>query len=131
ATFSPVSSGGYKLIDKDGTAYLFTAPTGSTGVYSIGSISDGAGRTETFTYNTGLISTITGASGRALHLTWSTPAGASAPHVATVFTDPVSGTDQSTALTWQYTYTGDLLTKVCPPTSWTTDCTTYTYATGS
>jgi RHS repeat-associated protein len=135
ASFSAVPSGGYKLVDKDGTVYLFTAPASGPGVWSVSSISDAAGRTETFTYNSpaapAVVTTITSASGRALHLTWSTPAGASAPHVATVFTDPVSGSDQSTALTWQYTYSGDLLTKVCPPTSWTTDCTSYTYANGS
>lgn len=33
-------------------------------------------------------------------------------------------------MTWSYTYTGDQLTKVCPPTS-TTKCTMYEYATGS
>jgi len=135
ASFTAVSGGGYKLVDKDGTVYLFTAPASGPGVWSVSSISDGAGRTETFTYSSptapAVVTTITSASGRALHLTWSTPAGASAPHVATIFTDPVTGTDQSTALTWQYTYSGDLLTKVCPPTSWTTDCTTYTYTDGS
>lgn len=56
--------------------------------------------------------------GRALHFTWS------GGHVATVRTDPVDGQ----ALTWTYTYTGDLLTEVCAPGS---VCTTYDYTQGS
>ncbi|WP_330186108.1 LamG-like jellyroll fold domain-containing protein [Dactylosporangium sp. AC04546] len=125
ATFSAVS-GGYRLVDKDGTAYTFTAATG-TGVFGVTSIADAQGRTETFAYDaSGRLATMTAASGRSLRLTWSTPAGATAAHVATVTTDG----DAATAQTWQYGYAGDLLTKVCPPTS-ATACTTYTYGTGS
>ncbi|WP_330186416.1 LamG-like jellyroll fold domain-containing protein [Dactylosporangium sp. AC04546] len=126
ATFSAVS-GGYRLVDKDGTTYVFAAATGTAGQFGLSSIADAQGRTETFGYDgSGRLTTMTAASGRALRLTWSTPAGATAPHVASVSTDG----DAATAQTWQYGYSGDLLTKVCPPTS-ATACTTYTYGTGS
>jgi RHS repeat-associated protein len=69
-------------------------------------------------------------SGRALHLTWTTPAGAAHPHVAAVATDPVAAGHPSTALTWTYGYTGDTLSSVCPPGS-NGQCTRYTYTTGS
>src|SRR6266542_4105956 len=129
ATFTPVAGGGYRLVDKDGTGYTFTTSAG-TGVWRITSIVDAAGRALTFGYAAGLPTTVTSASGRALQLTWSTPAGAVAPHVATVRTDPVVPGDSSSALTWSYTYSGDRLTRVCPPTS-STACTQYTYTTSS
>ncbi|WP_344615052.1 LamG-like jellyroll fold domain-containing protein [Dactylosporangium salmoneum] len=126
ATFTAIT-GGYKLVDKDGTTYTFTAATGVTGRFGLTSIADAQGRTETFGYDaSGRLSTITGVAGRSLHLTWQTPAGATAAHVATVYTDG----DAATAQTWTYGYSGDLLTKVCPPTS-STACTTYTYGTNS
>ncbi|MGI5239197.1 LamG-like jellyroll fold domain-containing protein [Dactylosporangium sp. CA-139066] len=113
ATLTAVA-GGYRLVDKDGTVYTFQAA-------GLASIADAQGRTETFAYDAaGRLSTMTSASGRALHLTWT---GA---HVATVYTDG----DASVQQTWTYSYTGDLLTKVCPPTS-ATACTTYTYGTSS
>ncbi|WP_269783582.1 LamG-like jellyroll fold domain-containing protein [Streptomyces sp. QHH-9511] len=123
---------GYKLTDKDFTAYSFTQATGKTGVYAISGIVDFAGRAETFTYNASRqLTTITNTtSKRSLGLTWFTPAGATVPHVETVFTDPSTAGDAATAQTWQYGYTGDQLTKVCPPADWT-KCTTYTYATGN
>ncbi|MFC4131754.1 LamG-like jellyroll fold domain-containing protein [Hamadaea flava] len=128
-------TGGYSLVDKDGTTYLFTrqvaGTVGTDAVYAITSIRDAAGRTLTFAYNaSGLVETITSASGRALHLTWSTPAGASKAHVATVYTDPATAGDASTVATWVYAYSGDQLTKVCPPTD-ATHCTVYEYGTGS
>ncbi|HTJ34948.1 MAG TPA: LamG-like jellyroll fold domain-containing protein [Dactylosporangium sp.] len=126
ATFTAIT-GGYRFVDKDGTVYTFTAATGVTGRYGITSIADAQGRAETFGYDgSGRLSTMTAVSGRSLHLTWSTPSGATAAHVASVYTDG----DASIAETWQYGYTGDLLTKVCPPTS-ATACTTYTYGTNS
>jgi RHS repeat-associated protein len=126
ANFSAVT-GGYQLVDKDGSAYTFTSATTTTGHYRLSSIADAQGRTETFSYASGELGTITSVSGRALHLTWTTPTGASAPHVATVSTD----SDASTPVeTWTYTYSGDLLTKVCPPTS-TTACPSYGYGTSS
>ena len=90
-------------------------------------MTDSNGMAETFTYAAGQLTAITNnTSGRALHLTWSTPTGATAAHVATVSTDPVTVGQPSTALTWNYGYTGDLLTSVCPPGT-TTACTTYKY----
>ncbi len=129
ATFSSVT-GGYKLVDKDGATYQFTHATGVTGQYGITSIADAQQRTETLTWTGGRISDIVSASGRALHLTWSTPAGASAAHVATVVTDQAVAGDPASTQTWQYSFSGDLLTGVCPPTN-ATHCTTYSYATTS
>ncbi|WP_435189075.1 LamG-like jellyroll fold domain-containing protein [Streptomyces sp. bgisy126] len=123
---------GYKLTDKDFTAYSLTQATGKTGVYAISGIVDFAGRAETFTYNASrqLTKITNTTSKRSLTLAWSTPAGATVPHVQTVATDPATAGDAATAQTWQYGYTGDQLTKVCPPADWT-KCTTYTYATGN
>ncbi|MFD9795021.1 LamG-like jellyroll fold domain-containing protein [Streptomyces sp. NPDC059070] len=130
ARFQAVS-GGYTLVDKDFTTYTFTQPTGKAGVYAISSIKDFAGRTETFAYTGNQLTKITNTtSGRSLTLAWQTPAGASAAHVATVATDPSDPKDANTAQTWQYDYTGDQLTKVCPPADWT-KCTGYGYATGN
>ncbi|MFB7371361.1 LamG-like jellyroll fold domain-containing protein [Streptomyces sp. NPDC056222] len=123
---------GYKLTDKDFTAYSFTQPTTKAGVYAISSIKDFAGRTETFAYdaNKRLTKITNETSKRSLTLAWFQPAGATAWHVQTVATDPSTAGDSATAQTWQYGYTADQLTKVCPPADWT-KCTTYTYATGN
>ncbi|MEV4760629.1 LamG-like jellyroll fold domain-containing protein [Micromonospora sp. NPDC049559] len=129
ASFTAVT-GGYRLIDKDGTTYAFTTATGTAGQFGLTSLADAQGRTETLTFTSGRVTKVTSASGRSLYLTWDTPAGALAPHVATVYTDPVRPGDASTVLTWRYSYDGDLLTKVCPPTS-TTACTSYTYGTAT
>ncbi|GAA2332444.1 LamG-like jellyroll fold domain-containing protein [Dactylosporangium salmoneum] len=81
ATFTSLGAGaGYKLVDKDGTTYLFTSPlvTGSTTTpytWGITSITDSSDRTETYHYTGNLIDTVTSASGRALHLTWGVPGG--------------------------------------------------------
>ncbi|WP_350276525.1 LamG-like jellyroll fold domain-containing protein [Kribbella sp. HUAS MG21] len=129
-------TGGYSLLDKDGTTYLFTrrvsGTAGSTAAYALTSIKDSAGRALTLTYDAaGRIEKISAtASARALHFTWSTPAGASKAHVATVATDPAVAGDSSSVAIWSYTYNGDQLTKVCPPTD-ATHCTTYEYGTGS
>ncbi|WP_433040875.1 LamG-like jellyroll fold domain-containing protein [Dactylosporangium sp. CS-033363] len=130
ATFTPVSGGGYTLIDKNGTTYSFTQTLGG-GAYGISSITDAAGRSETFAYTSGHITTMTSsASGRAIHLTWQTPTGAASPHVTTAASDPATTGDPNSVQTWTYTYSGDQLTKVCPPTS-ATACVTYAYTTGS
>ncbi len=138
-TFSPPSGrfatlkvtttpAGYTLTDKQGLTYAFSQSLG-TGVYGLSSVTDVAGRAETLTYTANQVTTVASSvSGRALHLTWSTPTGATAAHVATIVTDPVTAGSPATALTWIYNYTGDKLTKVCPPTS-TTNCVTYTYTT--
>jgi RHS repeat-associated protein len=132
ATMATVSGGGYTLTDKNDTVYTFTHLIGTTSgasAYGITSVADAAGRTVTFTWSANEITTMTsGTSGRALHLTWATPSGAGAAHVATVSTDAViSG---QAALTWTYTYSGDELATVCPPTS-SSACTKYSYSTGS
>lgn len=125
-------TGGYKLTDKDFTAYAFTQATSKAGVKAISSITDYAGRAETFTYNaSNQLTKITNTtSNRSLTLTWQTPAGATAAHVATVATDPSKTGDATTVQTWSYGYTGDQLTKVCPPAD-ATKCTVYGYATGN
>ncbi|MFE5734003.1 LamG-like jellyroll fold domain-containing protein [Streptomyces sp. NPDC056528] len=125
-------TGGYKLTDKDFTAYAFTQATGKTGVYAISGITDYAGRAETFTYNASrqLTKITNTTSKRSLTLTWATPSGATVPHVDTVATDPATAGDASTVQTWKYGYAGDQLTSVCPPADWT-KCTAYTYATGN
>ncbi|MFC3578469.1 LamG-like jellyroll fold domain-containing protein [Streptomyces yaanensis] len=125
-------TGGYTLTDKDFTEYAFKQATAKAGAYAISSIKDYAGRTETFTYNTSkqLTKITNETSKRSLGLTWLTPTGATTAHVATVFTDPSTVGDANTAQTWQYNYSGDQLTKVCPPADWS-KCTTYGYATGN
>ncbi|MBO1415335.1 LamG-like jellyroll fold domain-containing protein [Streptomyces sp. FH025] len=122
----------FVLTEKGGTAYTFNVSSANPAVFLLMQVKDSDGRVNSLSYDgSGLLQSITsGTSGRALHLGWSTPAGATAPHVARVFTDPLVGTDQNTDLTYLYYYTGDTLTKVCPPTS-TTACTTYDSTTGS
>jgi RHS repeat-associated protein len=129
ATFKSVT-GGYSLTDKNDTVYAFTQSLGA-GAYGITSVTDANGRAVTFTWTSGHVTAMTSAtSGRALHLTWQTPTGASAAHVATVVTDPVTATDPNSAQTWTYGYTNDQLKTVCSPIS-STQCTTYGYTAGS
>ena len=124
-------SGGFTLTDKNDTVYTFTQSLGS-GQYGITAITDALGHALNFTWNSSNeITTMTSAaSGRALHLTWTSPSAPYSPHVASVFTDPVTSGNQNTDLTWQYSYTGDELTSVCPPINYST-CYGYTYAAGS
>ncbi|MFB7240489.1 LamG-like jellyroll fold domain-containing protein [Streptomyces sp. NPDC056269] len=125
-------TGGYALTDKDFTEYAFTQATAKTGTYALKTIKDYAGRTETFSYdaNKRLTKITNEVSKRNLGLTWYQPASATAWHVQTVYTDQATAGDANSVQTWQYTYTGDQLTKVCPPADWS-KCTTYTYATGN
>ncbi|WP_318212927.1 LamG-like jellyroll fold domain-containing protein [Streptomyces sp. SJL17-1] len=131
ARLEPVT-GGYKLTDKDFTAYSFTQATGKTGLYAISGIVDYAGRAETFTYNASrqLTKITNTTSKRSLTLAWATPSGATAAHVVTVATDAAVVGDASTVQTWKYGYAGDQLTGVCPPAD-ATKCTAYTYTTGN
>ncbi len=130
ATLITVSGGGFKLTDKNDTAYLFTQSLGS-GVYGISSITDALGRAETFTYNaSNQVTTVTSASGRALTISWATPSGASYAHVASVVTPDATAGNASTAQTWTYNYSGDRLSSACPPAS-ATVCTAYGYTSGS
>ncbi|WP_431947191.1 LamG-like jellyroll fold domain-containing protein, partial [Micromonospora marina] len=127
-TLSTVT-GGYKLVEKDGTSYEFLSSQGS-GRYAVTKVKDVSGRALTFTYTSGRMTKMTAASGRTLTLNWATPPGASAPHVASVSSDPVTVNGQTTQNTWTYSYSGDALTQACPPTS-STQCHTYGYTGGS
>jgi RHS repeat-associated protein len=127
AVVTALSGGGFSVTDQTGMTYDFGQASGPD--WLISGISDGEGQTETFGYTSGQLTTITNnVSGRALQFTWSTPSGASYPHVASVSTGPVKAGDAPTALTWNYGYSGDLLTSVCPPGT-TTACTKYSYIT--
>jgi RHS repeat-associated protein len=134
ATLAAVS-GGFTLTDKNDTVYTFTQSLPSGG-YGITSIADALGHTETFTWTPSApyeITQITSASGRTLGLTW-VPAASSGPpfypHVSQVVTQDVTPGDNTSALTWQYNYSGDELSSVCPPAD-STHCTTYAYKSGS
>jgi RHS repeat-associated protein len=111
----------WKLVDKSGTTYRFSASSGR-----LARITDPASHSIVLTYDPSngklakaqVSNSQTNTAGRSLKFTWS---GA---HVASVATDPVGGA----ALTWTYTYSGDLLTKVCAPGS---ICTSYDHTPGS
>ncbi|MEU4563631.1 RHS repeat-associated core domain-containing protein [Actinoplanes sp. NPDC023936] len=116
---------GWTLRDKSGTTYRFALA--GAGVPSVLTrITDVAGRALVLTHANGKVSKVqaansqTSTAGRALTFTWA------GNHVATVSTDRVDGAP----LTWTYTYSGDLLTKVCPPAGGTV-CTVYDYSAGS
>jgi RHS repeat-associated protein len=127
AVVSALGGGGFAITDQTGTTYQFGQASGTS--WLISAITDNNGKSNTFGYSGGTLTTITSTtSGRALHLTWSTPAGATVPHVATITTDPVTAGQPSTALTWTYGYNGNLLHSVCPPGT-TTACTNYGYTT--
>ena len=127
AAVATMSGGGFTITDQTGTSYTFAQASGSS--WLISKIIDNAGRAETFGYSGSQLTTITSnVSGRALHLSWTTPSGATSPHVASVSTDQVIPGQAGTALTWTYGYTGDLLTSVCPPGT-STACTKYGYIT--
>ncbi|GIH07953.1 hypothetical protein Rhe02_60200 [Rhizocola hellebori] len=129
ATLTEIVGGGYELIDKEGTGYRFTEPSAVAGRLGLTRVTDAQGRQMTLQYTSGRVSSLTSASGRKLRLTWVTPSGATAAHVDTVRTDALVAGDATSESVWTYTYTGDRLTKVCPPTS-TTKCTVYTYVSG-
>ncbi|GII87462.1 hypothetical protein Ssi03_54520 [Sphaerisporangium siamense] len=115
ATLAEALGGGWRLMDKSSTSYLFDAQGRLT------QVTDNRNRAQTLAYGPGgKLVTVTGTGGRSLHFTWS---GA---HVASVSTDPVN----STALTWTYTYEGNKLTAVCSPVQ-QPNCVSYAYGTGS
>ncbi|MGN9813525.1 LamG-like jellyroll fold domain-containing protein [Micromonospora sp. BQ11] len=115
-----VDSTKWQLLDRSGTVYQFSL------LGKLTKISDKRSRSLVLTYDsmTGKLSKIqvsnsqTNTAGRALHFTWT------GEHITTVRTDAVDGAQ----LAWTYTYTGDLLTRVCSPTD---ACTSYEYAAGS
>lgn len=114
-----LESGTWKLLDKSGTTYQFAASGKLT------RITDVAGRSLVLSYGTDgklgkaqASTSQTSTAGRALTFTWT------GNHVTAVRTDPVDGAP----LTWTYSYTGDVLDRVCAPGS---ACTNYAYTTGS
>ena len=129
STLTDVAGGGFNLVDKEYTAYRFTEPTGTTGRFGLSRITDAQGRQMSLQYTDGRVSSMTSASGRRLRLDWATPAGASTPHVAAVRTEELVPGDSSSESVWSYSYSGDSLTGVCPPTS-STQCTAYGYVNG-
>jgi YD repeat-containing protein len=127
AVVTALSGGGFSVTDQASDTYDFTQASGSS--WLISKVTDEMGISETFTYTAGVLTAMTNTtSGRALHVTWATPSGATYAHVASVSTDPVTAGSPGTALTWTYGYNDDLLTSVCPPGT-TTACTTYSYIT--
>ncbi|MFI0163383.1 polymorphic toxin-type HINT domain-containing protein [Streptomyces sp. NPDC017095] len=107
------TAGTYRLQDKSGTTYDFS----TSGL--LAKITDAYSNTVTYTYTAGKLTTATNnRTSRSLTFTWT---GA---HITRVQTTPVDGAP----LTWNYSYTGDLLDKVCDPLS---GCTQYAYGTGS
>ncbi|MFI6463124.1 LamG-like jellyroll fold domain-containing protein [Streptomyces sp. NPDC050538] len=123
-------SGGSLTLARQSTDWVLRERSGATYRFLAGGvltrITDVAGRGQTVTHETatsGPVKKVTDdLSGRSLSFGWT------GGHVTTVTTSAV---DASTpGLVWSYAYTGDQLTKVCPPTS-TTKCTVYDYGTGS
>ncbi|MER7955938.1 LamG-like jellyroll fold domain-containing protein [Streptomyces sp. NPDC096030] len=111
---------GWVLRERIGTTYYFTHSGDLSG------IADSAGRRQWLNYRYGdsgpLESVVDELSGRSLTFTWASG------HIASVTTSAVG--PGAPGLTWTYTYDGDKLVKVCPPSS-TTACTTYAYQDGS
>ncbi|MFI6450001.1 LamG-like jellyroll fold domain-containing protein [Streptosporangium amethystogenes] len=115
ATLAEVTGGGWRLMDKSSTSYLFDAQGRLT------KVTDGRGRTQDLVYGTGgKLEKVTATGGRSLTFAWT---GA---HVTSVSSDPVDGS----AITWTYHYEGDKLTAVCTPIA-APNCTRYTYDSGS
>ncbi|WP_443177357.1 LamG-like jellyroll fold domain-containing protein [Nonomuraea sp. 3N208] len=104
---------GWALMDKSSTSYVFDESGRLT------KIVDGRGRAQTLVYGQdGKLAQVTALGGRSLQFSWT---GA---HVTSVSTTPVDGK----ALTWTYSYNGDVLEKVCNPAE---GCTQYGHASGS
>ncbi|MER5884941.1 polymorphic toxin-type HINT domain-containing protein [Streptomyces sp. NPDC001941] len=107
------SLGTYKLQDKSGTTYDFSV----TGLLT--KVTDAYGTAVAYTYTSGKLSTaVNSRNARSLSFTWT------GNHVTRVATNAVDGA----ALAWTYSYTGDLLDKVCDPQG---GCTQYAHTTGS
>ncbi|WP_425586304.1 LamG-like jellyroll fold domain-containing protein [Streptomyces sannanensis] len=119
-TLTRAIDGGWVIRERSGATYHF-GPNGL--LYKV---VDSAGRGQRLSYEAedgGPLRKVTDLlSGRSLDFTWT------GSHVAAVTTSPV---DASTpGLTWTYSYEGDRLAQVCPPTS-ATKCTRYSYEDGS
>ncbi|WP_165977376.1 RHS repeat domain-containing protein, partial [Nonomuraea diastatica] len=114
-TLAEVVGGGWRLMDKSATSYVFD------GDGRLSTISDSRGRSQDLAYDAaGLLSTVSAMGGRSLRFTWT------GSHVTRVSTDPVDGQ----ALTWTYEYDAGRLTKVCAPGAEPV-CTRYEYGSGS
>jgi RHS repeat-associated protein len=111
---------GWVLRERAGTTYRFSY------IGLITAITDSAGRRQMLRYaaeDGGPLASVTDElSGRRLTFTWT------GGHVTKVTTSAVGPNTPGPA--WTYTYDGDKLTKVCPPSS-TTACTIYEYQNGS
>ncbi|MEY2247454.1 LamG-like jellyroll fold domain-containing protein [Streptomyces sp. BF23-18] len=123
-------SGGSLTLVKQSTDWVLRQRSGVTYRFLAGGvltkITDTAGRSQTVSHETatsGPVKKVTDdLSGRSLSFGWT------GSHVTTVTTSAIDA--NTPGLAWSYTYSGDQLTKVCPPTS-TTKCTVYEYGTGS
>jgi RHS repeat-associated protein len=117
ATLTHPSANVWDLVDKAASKYEFTDN-------KLSSIADSQSRTIALTYTGGKLAAVRrpspqpGQTSLGLSFTWT---GA---HVTGVTVEQVSGT----APTWNYTYDGDKLTKVCDPLA---NCTGYSYEAGS
>jgi RHS repeat-associated protein len=130
-TLIPTSGSGFQLVDKGDATYTFSQSLGSN-TWGITSVADAQDHALDFTYSGGHVTRIESmVSQRSLYLTWSTPSGAAHAHVATVATDPVTPGTSSSAITWQYSYSGDQLAAACNESQSGTPCTKYSYTTGS
>ncbi|WP_245899600.1 LamG-like jellyroll fold domain-containing protein, partial [Nonomuraea indica] len=113
ATFAKTADNGWRLMDKASTSYLFDANG------RLLKVSDNRGRSQELTYGAdGKLAKVSAPGGRSLTFAWT------GSHVTTVSTDAVDGK----ALSWTYTYNGDVLEKVCNPVE---GCTSYEHAPGS
>ncbi|MFI7438334.1 LamG-like jellyroll fold domain-containing protein [Nonomuraea indica] len=113
ATFAKTADNGWRLMDKASTSYLFDADG------RLLKVSDNRGRSQELTYGAdGKLAKVSAPGGRSLTFSWT------GSHVTTVSTDAVDGK----ALSWTYTYNGDVLEKVCNPVE---GCTSYEHAPGS
>ncbi|MFJ4468057.1 LamG-like jellyroll fold domain-containing protein [Streptomyces sp. NPDC089424] len=123
-------SGGTSTLVPEGDGWALRTASAVTYHFGAGgllaSITDGAGRSQRLKYQQeggGPLTRVTDAlSGRYLDLAWT------GDHVSSVTTSPVDSGQPG--LSWSYTYDGDRLQKVCPPTS-ATECTRYDYTDGS
>ncbi|WP_158578954.1 LamG-like jellyroll fold domain-containing protein [Spongiactinospora rosea] len=114
ATLAEVS-GGWRLMDKSSTSYLFDAQGRLT------KVTDARGRSQELIYGAdGKLTKATSVGGRSLYFAWA------GEHVSSVSTDSVDGAP----LAWTYAYTGDQLSKVCAPMT-APNCTTFSYTDGS
>ncbi|WP_193319053.1 LamG-like jellyroll fold domain-containing protein [Nonomuraea phyllanthi] len=115
ATLAELSSGGWRLMDKSATSYVFDVNGRLT------KVTDSRGRGQDLSYDTsGKLTSVTAAGGRSLRFAWT------GGHVTSVSTDPVDGK----ALTWTYAYDTDRLATVCTPSP-EPACTRYEYGSGS